>query len=176
MARRMIAPRAPFVRGQKRATEWIASADQGGFTVAANTSVILQSFTPTEQQTLIRTRGLLYVQPSIYTASIEVQGAFGICIVSAQAAAAGAASVPGPWTNASWDGWLVWQPFAFRVDLGAGQAAGVTMVGRVAGQDYVIDSKAMRKVELNEVVMLMCENQGGATIVFTPLRLLFKLV
>ena len=168
--------RVAYSRGKRRATEWVASADQGSQAVASNTKVLLQSFTPTEQQTIIRSRGIIYVAPAAITGSLELQGAFGIAVVSNQALAAGAASIPGPWTEASWDGWLAWVPWAFRVDIGAGQATGPTLVGENIGTTYQLDSKAMRKVELNESIVIMAESQVSAVNVTTPFRMLFKLV
>ena len=166
----------PYVRSARRATEWVASADQGATAVASATSVLLQSFTPTEQQTIVRSRGIIYVFPTAITGDGSYQGAFGIAVVSAQAAAAGAASIPGPWTNASWDGWLAWLPWAFRADVGAGQGTGPTLVGENVGTTYPLDSKGMRKIELNEVVVIMAESEAGAVTIFTPFRMLFKLV
>ncbi len=173
MPNRLSRYRGGVTRGKRRATEWIASADQGFIGVATGASVLTQSFTPTEQETIVRTRGWLYIRPTILTATSDMSGAFGLGIVSNQALAAGAASIPAPWTDASWDGWLVWIPFSFRVDIGAGQATGPTRSN--VGQGHTIDSKAMRKVELNESVVVMCESQVGGFSVDAKFRMLFKL-
>ncbi len=166
--------RRPRPKNRSRATTWVAPADQGSVSVASNTSVIISSFDPfaallDASVTIVRSRGLLRVQPQTLTAGIEVNGAVGACVVTDQAFAAGAASIPGPWTNADWDGWFIWQEYSMRWDQ-------ATDVGRqIASIQYEIDSKAMRKVQANETVVLMAESQVGLIEAFFAPRMLFKL-
>ncbi len=95
-------------------------------------------------------------------------GAIGCGIVSDQAFAAGAASIPGPWTDQDWSGWFVWMPWAFRFEF-------TTDIGRLIGSfTQVIDSKAMRKVQPNETVVWMAESQAAAANVANPFRMLIK--
>ena len=102
-------------------------------------------------------------------ADAEIVGAFGIAIVSDQAAAAGAASIPGPWSNADWDGWFVWEGFAMSLQFS--DATGVFL----DSVQSVIDSKAMRRVGDNDTIVAMCESQAVAFEIACPLRQLFKL-
>ena len=98
--------------------------------------------------TLIRTRGELVVRSaSVGSVNDEMIGAFGIADVTAAAFAAGGASIPGPFTDADWDGWI-WHQF-FTVGGLANNGSGV---GR-----YVVDSKAMRKTTATNVVVAMGE-------------------
>ncbi len=85
-------------------------------------------------------------------ASERVIGAFGLCVVSQEAAAAGAASIPGPFTEAESDLWFVHQYLYSSMVFG--DATGF----RKLDQQYEIDSKAMRKVTEEEVVAIMIEN------------------
>ena len=110
------------------------------------------------------------VEPQTFAVDLNIQGAFGLGIVSDQAFAAGAASVPGPWTDQDWDGWYVWQAFALSLEV-------TTDIGRLipSNKEYVIDSKAMRKVGANETVVLVIESQSGSLNSFFGFRTLVKL-
>ena len=96
-------------------------------------------------------------------------GAFGIGIVSAEALAAGIGSIPLPFTDADWGGWMVLQPWAFRLDV-------TTDVGRLLSSFQIeVDSKAMRKVEPNSAAVIVAESLTGAVSVCDTTRLLLKL-
>ncbi len=87
------------------------------------------------------------------TTSIEFQlGAMGMVVVSDLALAAGAASIPGPGTDAADDGWFVWVPFMAIAD-------GITTGNTKNPQQYFeFDSKAMRRVEEGFGIAVMIEN------------------
>ncbi len=74
----------------------------------------------------------------------------GFVVVNDLAIAAGAASLPGPHTDSSDDGWFVWQPF---MQAGTGNSAGMKL-----GERYEFDSKAMRRIEEGFSVAVMVEN------------------
>jgi hypothetical protein len=97
-------------------------------------------------------------------------GAFGMCVVSDNAFAAGAASIPGPFTDTDSELWFVHQYlFSPTTISGAGTL-------RDAMFQYEIDSKAMRKFTQEERIVLMVEN-GHAThgaLFLLMLRLLFR--
>ncbi len=140
------------MRSPKRSTDWVGSADQGVVAVGANASVIQQSNSTLGNTTIVRTRGILTVEPQAFSADLDIIGALGIGIVSNEAFGAGAAAIPGPWTDAGWDGWFVWIPFAWRFEV-------TTDIGRlIASVSYDIDSKAMRKVGTLETVVVMVES------------------
>ena len=106
--------------------------------------------------------------PQSFAADLDIIGAMGIGIVSDQALAAGAASIPGPWTDSSWDGWFVHQFFAYRFEV-------TTDIGRlIASISIPFDSKAMRKVGTNESVVIMVESQLVAFNAAVMFRMLVK--
>ena len=166
--------RGSFPRGKRRQTDWIGSADQGLVAVASGASQIVQSFAMDGSDlgadaTVVRTRGLLVVKPQTGAADINIIGALGICIVTDQAFAAGAASILGPWTNKEWDGWFVWVPFALSLDV-------TTDVGRLLiSRQYEIDSKAMRKFDAGNTIVVLVESQAGALEAGPIFRMLMKL-
>ena len=171
-------PRRPFTRtftrGSRRKTTWIGTADQGFQSVGANAKIILASFGIEGSEagpasTVVRNRGVLSIIPAVVSSAQEIVGAYGMGVVSDQAFAAGAASIPGPWTDSDWEGWMVWVPFAYRLEVS-------TDISRLLSQfDVVIDSKAMRKVTAGETMVQMVESQATAFNVVAPLRTLFKL-
>ncbi len=75
-----------------------------------------------------------------------------MCVVSADAFAAGAAAVPGPFTDAESDLWFVheflYAPIRDYTAVGQDNSA----------VQVVIDSRAMRKVGDNEAVAVVIEN------------------
>ncbi len=91
-------------------------------------------------------------------------------LVSDQAFAAGAVSIPGPWSDPDWGGWFVWIPWSFRFEFVSG--TGIQMPGSV---QIPIDSKAMRKVQPNETLVVMLESQSAAVTVAASFRMLVKL-
>ena len=80
-----------------------------------------------------------------------------MCIVNEDAFAAGAASIPGPFTDANSDLWFVHQ--FLMVDMRFVSAVGVEPM---YGRQYEFDSKAMRKQNEEQRVVVMIEN-GHAT-------------
>ena len=163
--------------GSRRQTTWVGPADQNVVLVATTASGIIASFAPfsgasMHKPMIIRTRGQLTIRPQAHTTTQSIGGAFGICVVSDEAFAAGAALIPRPFDDAGWDGWFVWQSFVYQLAVS-------TDIGRLgpsqSGMNFEIDSKAMRKVSDNETIVLMCESQTGAINVGAHLRLLMKL-
>ena len=109
---------------------------------------------------MLRTRGMLNVT-NLTIADGFSSGAFGMIVVTDVAAAAGVASIPGPVTDASDDGWFVHQFFATKTEL----ESAVGFSQQVLTQ-YVIDSKAKRIVEDGSVIALVVENSAGSTLQF----------
>jgi len=123
-----------------------------------------------EALTVVRTRGMISVKPNVYTADASIMAAIGVGIVSAEALAAGVASIPEPFTDADWGGWYVWQSFAYVFEFNA-----AATLAFPASAQFEIDSKAMRKVSPNEALVVIAESLGGAFEISTPLRTLVKL-
>ena len=166
-------------QGPRRATEWGASAVPTVTTnLAANTVLLQQSFTAAVLEgvvpaTIVRTRGELWLRSDQVAASRTPFGALGFAVVSEQARAAGVASVPDPTTNALQDQWFVHQFWAtdFTFITGAGFQGGSTLTR------YSFDSKAMRKVEDGDAIVVVIANSasaGGIDFVLN-FRMLFKL-
>ena len=94
-------------------------------------------------------------------------------IVSEQARAAGAGSVPNVVNDADAP-WFVWQGLidSFQFATGTGFNG-----GDAAGKHYTVDSKAMRKVGVNEDMVLMVANviAGDGALISVQGRFLMKL-
>ncbi len=110
-------------------------------TVAASSKVLLGFFVLDNlgiAETVRRFRGrFLVISDQVANTEINT-GALGMVVVSDLAVAAGAASIPGPFTDANDGGWFVWEPIV-SLSRAANGAAGVMQTGGMI--DY--DSKAM---------------------------------
>ena len=164
--------RSGFRRSGSRPNRgWSATLESTVTSVGASNKVILASFANNvaADLTILRVVGGVAVA-SDQSAAVEVQqGAVGMMIVTDIAFAAGAASVPGPVTDAADDGWFVHQFFGQQSSLVA------TMPNSVW---YPIDQKAKRIVDsTGQVIVLMGENinaSNGLTLFF-QIRILTQL-
>ena len=104
------------------------------------------------------------------TAALEQQSiAVGIAVVSTEAAAVGITAIPTPNTEAASSLWFVHQyAFADSSDLASNVRRGET---------WLMDSKAMRKVELGQDMVVVIEGGGLGSGQITSLggRILVKL-
>ena len=155
--------------GPRRLTQWIGPADQNFVSVASGGGTLVAFGPLTEQTTIVRTRGMVTVRPAAVTVDLTVCGAFGVGIVSDEARVAGIASIPEPFSDADWGGWLVWRSFTYRFEFGT--AVGIDF----PNWSFEVDSKAMRKVSPNESFVFVAESQSGAYQISAPLRTLVKL-
>ena len=122
-----------------------------------------------EQTTAVRLRGQVSIAPNAFTADLNIVGAIGLGIVTAEAFAAGVGSIPEPFNDADWGGWLMWRSFSYRFEFAS--AVGVDF----PNWNFEVDSKAMRRISPNEVAVIIAESQSGAFVISTPLRMLVKL-
>ena len=152
-----------------RLTQWIGPADQGYVTVAAGGSTLVSSASFDQPLTVMRSRGQVSIIPTVLSADLNIVGAFGMAIVSAEALAAGITSIPDPFLDADWGGWYVWRSFSYRFEFA--DATGVNF----PNWSFEVDSKAMRKLTVNEAIVLVAESQGGGFSISTPIRQLVKL-
>ncbi len=112
-----------FTRGgPRRQVTWVGPADQGFIAVSSGGATLLSSFNPVtdagmSKPTIVRTRGAVTIVPNSFAADLNFDGAFGIGVVSNQAFAAGIASIPEPFDEADWDGWMVWRSFAYTLEF-----------------------------------------------------------
>ncbi len=150
--------RGRLTPGRRRATDWeLGFQGTGATTIVAGTKVLLASLADPSVHgpgTIVRSRGYFGILTDQSAASEDQIGAVGMTLVSNQALTAGAAAIPGPSTDALWDGWFWWQSFAQRMRV-------ATAVGEFRGQVYQIDSKAMRKLETGQALVLMVENASA---------------
>ena len=170
MARNFHRPRG---RGQRRLTDWASTAPQTVFTaLAAATAILDSTFTTAvaQPETLIRCVGNLTVETDQKAADETPFGAFGVCVVSDQAAAIGVTAIPTPYTDAGSDLWLLHQFWTASIKAGSNVAFASL------SQSYELSSKAMRKVSDDETVCLVIENGAAAfgAIYRLDMRLLSK--
>ncbi len=126
--------------------------------------------------TLVRCRGhLRVIIRSVAALGDNLTGAFGIGIVKLPAFTAGIASVPTPIAEQDFESWIYWTA------VSVGSMATTAQFGSAgwAFFDAVVDSKAMRKVESDDVIYAAMEfgtEVGTVTAdVFFDSRLLFLL-
>ena len=144
--------------GFRQGTDWGRITSTGQVTVAAASKVLLISTLPDESDETIRRTIINMHVISDQTAGTELQtGAIGCFIANDLAVTAGAASLLGPVTDQNDDSWLLWMAFSqmFQVISGAG-------VESDAGHQYVIDSKAQRKIQSGQRHVVMIENAHGS--------------
>jgi hypothetical protein len=126
--------------------------------VPAATKVLLGGFATGIANTVRRVHGIVTWETDQGAADETTIGAFGMCIVSDDAQAAGAGSIPGPFTDDDSDLWFVhqylWQRLRFVT------AAGFAQIGHEVV--WTIDSKAMRKFTQDEQIVIMVENGDAA--------------
>ncbi len=98
------------------------------------------------------------------------RGAYGLCVVSDEALAAGAAAIPRPFDDDDWPGWLVHGYYAGHLEFQSGTSELVVPI------QYEIDSKGMRKVRPNESIVWVGEsNSSAATQMLLGARVLMLL-
>ncbi len=142
--------------------------------IAANASVLLFTWNAAALAlrpfTIVRTHLLIGWSSDQTAASETPAGVIGGMVVSDKAAAAGIASVPSPITEASED-WFFYQPvmhdFVFISGVGTNSDG---------NNQYMVDSKAMRKVGIAEDLAIVVQETGvfGATVSIIG-RMLLKL-
>jgi len=139
---------------------WAVFANTAPVAVAASTKILLGMFdlsNPNIDETVLRTVGSLEFHTD-QTASGESQiGAVGMILVNDLAIAAGAASIPGPITDGSDDGWFFFQPLVARFTP-------LSSVGVEPNIGHMIDfdSKAKRKIQEGFQIAIMVENASAS--------------
>jgi len=143
----------------QRVTQWGAGPDEVGYTTLAAGGVDFMAsgnaaFLAARPFTIIRVRGVLSINSDQVVASEEPMGAIGMAVVSDEAVAAGLGSLPTPIGSEASDKWFVWQAMMAPFSLSA--------VGSSSqGGEYIIDSRAMRKVNDGEDLIVMAENASS---------------
>ncbi len=161
----------------KRLTEWIVgpSSVDGNFTASSKALWSFGAFGD-RPVTIVRIRGHMaaYLLASTVVGT-GFFGAFGIGLVSDEAFAAGAASVPGPLVSSDWDGWM-WHSFFDVRSITATIADGVNAASVVARVE--IDSKAMRCWDAESMTLIgmteVVESVAGTLETQAETRVLIK--
>ena len=169
--------RAPRVVRQKRLNSWIGNNLIVETTVASN-AILLAALSNAElleetPYTVVRTRGVLTVWSDQAGVSEAPQGIFGMIIVTDTAAQLGSTAVPDPLNDFA-DDWYVYQPFQQPASRQVGGSGSFNEIGVT---QYIIDSKAMRKVDRNENQVIVIRNSSATDgLIFTYIgRQLIKL-
>ena len=159
--------RSILTRSPKRRTSWEVGPETGtsgspqllSSTVAqlATTAVA----TAIDSLTQVRLRGELVI--NLLTAAAQgdgFHGAFGIAKATTAAVVAGIASLPQLITEEAWDGWLYFRYFSVLSGgiIAQGVSADEDIVNSVTAALRVeVDSKAMRKFDINESLFAAIE-------------------
>ena len=158
----------------RRKSDWNLGVGGTGLTqlTVGSAAILGAGVTPTTSEaTLARTRGFVEMILEAATASGDgFQGAIGIGKTTVAAFAIGVTAVPTPLTEMAWDGWLYHRHFCLH-------APGADAVLQ-ANLRFELDSKAMRKIEVEEVFYAAIEvvEIGGAVLdVFLDIRMLVLL-
>lgn len=145
---------------KRRQTSWEA----GPYGTAAFTgdgAALIQALTgsltlPDSKVTLARVRGAITVANTNNNAAGDrAIICVGIGIVPVQGPAAGITSIPTPYSDMGWDGWLWHKQFVPQT-----AAASVNLGQITANFEAEIDSKAMRKWELSEMAIYLAAEQA----------------
>ncbi len=142
-------------RGWKPGTFWDGSVPAVQTAVPAASKVLLLSFTNAgdSELTIRRMRGLLTVGSDQIAGSELQLGAFGALITTDTAIAAGVASLPDPVTDVSDDIWMMYEHFGDNMQVFTAVGIEPHFVSQ-----YVIDSKAMRRVPEGRALAFVVAN------------------
>ncbi len=162
-----------FGRRPRRQVEW-AGLEFGPTNVAAS-PVLVASLDETLVQllvpaTLVRVRGILHVASDQQVAFEQFFGVLAGIVVQGTAETAGIGSIPTPLTEIGEDNYFLYQPFAGSEERHASGEPGRS------GWQYMIDSRAQRKLESGDALAFPCEvsSNGSGVTVMGILRMLFK--
>ena len=161
-------PRSQLTRGSfrparaRRLTEWLAFTSNANLAVAATSSALFLSFSQVNLAglvpfTIVRIRGRVFWSNDQAAGNENSIGAYGIAIVKEPARAIGITAIPTPIDESSDDAWL---------HHGFMQAQTFASLNAMQVQNEEFDSKAMRKVEDGDAIVLVVENSSTVGAVF----------
>ena len=156
----MVRPRHAVRRATRREMVWLGLASTTGQTaLAAGTAVLVSSLNAAALAlrpfTVVRTRGYIYTESDQDSANEQPFGAFGQIVVKETAAAAGVASIPTPMTETDVE-FFVYEAWMSALKFGSTVA-----FNSPSGTVTVFDSKAQRKVGIDETIVSVIENQSA---------------
>ena len=172
MARRSFAPRGAVRTAAKRKSSWIQyqfvtqsqTATGGSLIFILNTAALaLRPFT------IIRTHFVVSLASDQAAAQEDQFASFGMAVVSLQAAAVGVSAIPTPFTDMASDLWFVHRNMISDESSLADNPKPSLKVD--------IDSKAMRKVDIGQDVVVVWEfgSGGDGSSIAVAGRMLVKL-
>ena len=167
-----MARRARFIRPAPRTKMWIG-AGVGESTIAASTTKLVGSLSAgalaLRPFTILRTHLELLFSTDQFAAGESQSGAFAEIVASEQATAIGITGLPDPLGDPEAD-FFVYQGTSFNYEFRDSTGAGD--VGAV----YTVDSKAMRKVDINQdIVTLFSPRSAVGALLFSEGRRLIQL-
>ena len=146
-------------RGVRRQTRWLDLPATSVSLAGASTAALILSLTAEELAlrpfTIVRVRLSWFIKTDQFVASETQQAAVGMAVVSSQSEAIGATAVPTPFTDLSSDLWLMHDIISNQNVFGTG--VGFDQIG---GVEHLVDSKAMRKVEDGQDVVVVLETSS----------------
>jgi len=150
--------------GKARTTTWIAIAPIATTLSSSTATVLVATLNAAADAlrpfTIVRTYIEYFLTSDQVAASEEQACSFGMAIVSDQASAIGVTAVPTPTTDLASDLWYL-HKFIFGDELSKVDETR-------AGKFGTIDSKAMRKVDIGQDVILVAEGAGvGSGMILT---------
>jgi len=160
----------------RRESLWFAGVYVRSVLGSASTAVIQTSLNAgalaLRPFTIVRTRGHILYRSDQESAAENQDVSFGMAVVSDQSVAIGVTAVPTPFADNGSDLWFVYESMSARFGF-------ITGVGfdQQSGVERIVDSKAMRKVEGGQDVIIAAETadiSGGVTIT-SFVRMLIKL-
>ena len=122
--------------------------------------------------TIVRTRMMVHIQSDQATGAEEQSIGVGGCVVSDEASAIGVTALPTPITSLGSELWF-WLEL-MQLSVGAATGAGSQVN---TGQMWMTDSKAMRRVQVGQDILIMTEGavtNDGALVTIGG-RMLLKL-
>ena len=171
MARRF---RTNRVTAQRRETLWLFGSTVESTMSGAPTAILINSLNASALSlrpfTIIRTRGIMQVVSDQNVGSESYMADLGMSVVSDQAVAIGVSAVPTPLTDKGSDLFFVYEqlPGRFEISSGVGFESS-------AGRYQSFDSKAMRRVNDDQDVVVTVENEVAGCQLLTSFRMLIKL-
>ncbi len=163
-------------RSQRRETAWISVPDVAA-SLGAGISVLTGSLNAAALAlrpfTIVRVRGWIHCRSDQVAANENVAASWGYAVVSDQASAIGVTAVPTPITDRGSDLFFVYESMFTRFQV----SSAVGWSGDF-GIQRQFESKAMRKVNEDEDVVLTVENSalsGDGIVTSDGGRILLKL-
>ena len=161
------------VRRQVRETLWLDVATTESILGGAPTAVLANSLNAAALAlrpfTIVRTRGIFSIRSDQIAASETFMGDLGYAVVSDQAVAIGVTAVPTPLTDKGSDLFFVYEQLVGRIDFS--DATGI------ATNSITIhyDSKGMRRVNDDQDIVVVLENEIAGIAATHSARMLVKL-